>query len=144
MQLTAPLQSLDETLNEPDGPGPRPRRMDGPRTLARAPAPPRDASVAVSRLSRRGRDRRRAWPSGRGPSPATITERYGEFRDFRNRRGWESGPIGTITDDTQLTMEIARCYVERGHLDPAVQRVQIVGRCAATAKPGVARPRGSA
>lgn len=56
---------------------------------------------------------------GEGRSPDTIAERYGELRDFRPWKGWTSGPVGTVTDDTQLTMEIARTYEAHGRLDPA-------------------------
>lgn len=45
-----------------------------------------------------------------GQSPAAIRARYGEagLRDYVPWYGWRSGPIGTITDDTQLTMEVAK------------------------------------
>ncbi|MFW6080116.1 MAG: ADP-ribosylglycohydrolase family protein, partial [Gemmatimonadota bacterium] len=56
---------------------------------------------------------------GEGRRPETIAERYGELRDFHPWEGWTSGPVGTVTDDTQLTMVIARTYVDRGRLDPA-------------------------
>jgi len=55
---------------------------------------------------------------GEGRSPEVIAERYGELRDFHPWRGWTSGPVGTVTDDTQLTMEVARTYVDHGRLDP--------------------------
>jgi ADP-ribosylglycohydrolase len=45
--------------------------------------------------------------------------RYGELRDFHPWHGWKSGPKGTITDDTQLTIEVARTYLECSCLDPA-------------------------
>lgn len=38
--------------------------------------------------------------------------------DYRKWRGWTSGPIGTITDDTQMTMCVAECLLANGHLDP--------------------------
>ncbi|MBM3957852.1 MAG: ADP-ribosylglycohydrolase family protein [Gemmatimonadetes bacterium] len=53
-----------------------------------------------------------------GRSPTVITQRFGELRDFRPWRGWQSGPKGTITDDTQMTMCLARSIVSRGGLDP--------------------------
>jgi ADP-ribosylglycohydrolase len=56
---------------------------------------------------------------GEGRSPETIAEHYGELREFRPWKGWTSGPVGTITDDTQLTMEVARTYEAHGRLDPA-------------------------
>ncbi|MFN3219164.1 MAG: ADP-ribosylglycohydrolase family protein [Acidimicrobiales bacterium] len=36
--------------------------------------------------------------------PSVIAERYGRIRDFMPWWGWKSGPIGTFTDDTQLTL----------------------------------------
>jgi ADP-ribosylglycohydrolase len=56
---------------------------------------------------------------GEGKSPARIQQQYGELRDFHAWRGWTSGPKGTITDDTQLTMEVARTYLATGCLDPS-------------------------
>ena len=53
-----------------------------------------------------------------GRSPSTIRSRYGRLVDFRKWRGWKSGPVGTITDDTQLTMCLAESLVGHGHLDP--------------------------
>jgi ADP-ribosylglycohydrolase len=41
------------------------------------------------------------------------------LRDFHPWGGWQSGPTGTITDDTQLTMEVASTYLATGCLDPA-------------------------
>jgi len=38
--------------------------------------------------------------------------------DYRTWRGWTSGPIGTITDDTQMTMCVAACLVANGYLNP--------------------------
>jgi ADP-ribosylglycohydrolase len=39
--------------------------------------------------------------------------------EFRPWRGWESGPVGTITDDTQLTMVVAECLLSNGgRIDP--------------------------
>lgn len=37
--------------------------------------------------------------------------------DYRPWPGWTSGPIGTITDDTQMTMCVAECLVANGYLD---------------------------
>ncbi|MGD8683800.1 MAG: ADP-ribosylglycohydrolase family protein [Chloroflexota bacterium] len=52
----------------------------------------------------------------------TIHERWGPggLTEFRPWRGWTSGPIGTWTDDTQLTIEVARTILESdGRVDPA-------------------------
>ena len=38
--------------------------------------------------------------------------------DYRTWRGWTGGPMGTITDDTQLTMCVAACVVANGYLNP--------------------------
>jgi ADP-ribosyl-[dinitrogen reductase] hydrolase len=53
-----------------------------------------------------------------GMSPATIQTRFGELRDFHPWHGWRSGPKGTITDDTQMTICLARSIVACGRLDP--------------------------
>lgn len=55
---------------------------------------------------------------GEGLPPHLIRERYGSLTDFHPWPGWESGPIGTITDDTQLTRCVAESYLEEGRLDP--------------------------
>jgi poly(ADP-ribose) glycohydrolase ARH3 len=41
-----------------------------------------------------------------------------EVHDFIAWRGWSGGPRGTYTDDTQLTIEVARVLLEQGRLDP--------------------------
>jgi len=38
---------------------------------------------------------------------------------YKPWHGWQSGPIGTITDDTQMTMWLAESLVSNGRLDPA-------------------------
>lgn len=38
--------------------------------------------------------------------------------DYQKWSGWADGPIGTITDDTQMTMCVAECLVANGYLDP--------------------------
>ncbi|HVC32069.1 MAG TPA: ADP-ribosylglycohydrolase family protein [Chloroflexota bacterium] len=45
-----------------------------------------------------------------GWAPGRIRERFGEegLRHYIPWHGWREGPIGTITDDTQLTIEVAR------------------------------------
>lgn len=55
---------------------------------------------------------------GEGRSPQFIREQYGSLSDFYPWFGWEGGPKGTITDDTQLTICVARSYVTRGGLEP--------------------------
>ena len=50
-----------------------------------------------------------------------IRETWGPegVTDLHPWRGWKSGPIGTWTDDTQLTIELARTIVESdGYVDP--------------------------
>jgi len=50
--------------------------------------------------------------------PAVVKQRFGVLRDFQPWHGWQGGPRGTITDDTQMTMCLARSIVARGGLDP--------------------------
>ena len=38
--------------------------------------------------------------------------------DYRRWHGWAGGPIGTITDDTQMTICVAECLVTNGYLNP--------------------------
>lgn len=101
------------------------RRMErsGDQDALRASAPPaRDQRVAAIL-----RDRFRGcllWGAvgdalGRpveGWDPARIAERFGEggLRDYIPWRGWREGPTGTITDDTQLTIEVARSLLATG------------------------------
>ncbi len=47
-----------------------------------------------------------------------VRRRFGVLRDFVPWHGWTGGPVGTITDDTQLTMCVADSIVDRGILDP--------------------------
>lgn len=54
-----------------------------------------------------------------GEPPSAIRARHGVVRDFRRWRGWKGGPIGTITDDTQLTMVVADSLIQKGCFDPA-------------------------
>ncbi len=51
--------------------------------------------------------------------PAKIQAQYGELRDFVPRRGWNGGPVGTFTDDTQLTLWTARALLDAGDDHPA-------------------------
>jgi ADP-ribosylglycohydrolase len=54
-------------------------------------------------------------------SPSDVRARFGPLgpTEYVPWRGWRRGPVGTITDDTQLTIEVARCYVEGGgRFDP--------------------------
>jgi ADP-ribosyl-[dinitrogen reductase] hydrolase len=55
---------------------------------------------------------------GEGMTPASIEARYGELRDFHPWQGWKGGPKGTITDDTQMTMCLARSILTQDCLDP--------------------------
>jgi len=48
----------------------------------------------------------------------TSGSRRPAVRDFIAWRGWSGGPRGTYTDDTQLTIAVARVLLERGRLDP--------------------------
>jgi ADP-ribosylglycohydrolase len=51
--------------------------------------------------------------------PSRIRERYGRLTEYQKWHGWKGGPIGTITDDTQLTTCVAECLTHNGFLDPA-------------------------
>jgi ADP-ribosylglycohydrolase len=45
--------------------------------------------------------------------------RAADFRDYQPWGGWTGGPIGTITDDTQMTMCVAESLIASGgRLDP--------------------------
>jgi ADP-ribosyl-[dinitrogen reductase] hydrolase len=48
----------------------------------------------------------------------SVERRFGPLTEFRSPPGRGTGPKGTITDDTQLTMCVAKTYVDRGCLDP--------------------------
>jgi ADP-ribosylglycohydrolase len=48
----------------------------------------------------------------------TDGSRRPAIRDFIAWRGWSGGPRGTYTDDTQLTIAVARVLLERDRLDP--------------------------
>ncbi len=52
--------------------------------------------------------------------PADIQVHYGELRDFVRWHGWSGGPVGTFTDDTQLTLWTARALLEGGEDHPEV------------------------
>jgi len=55
---------------------------------------------------------------GEGRPHSATVERYGgPLREFKPWRGWTSGPVGTITDDTQMTMCIAESIVATGRID---------------------------
>lgn len=58
----------------------------------------------------------RPW-EGRGS--AASGHDFAALRQYRPWRGWQSGPIGTVTDDTQLTMCVAESLLATGRLDPA-------------------------
>lgn len=49
-----------------------------------------------------------------------LRERADTFRDFQRWHGYRAGPVGTLTDDTQLTMCVARSILATGgRVDPA-------------------------
>lgn len=49
-----------------------------------------------------------------------VRRRHGELRDFLAWSGWRSGPLGTFTDDTQMTLCVAECLIAAaGDIDPA-------------------------
>jgi len=53
-----------------------------------------------------------------GWDPATVRARYGRLTDYQPWSDWKEGPIGTITDDTQMTMCVAECLTTNSFLDP--------------------------
>jgi len=53
-----------------------------------------------------------------GRRPEKVRQRHGTLTDFKPWRGWTSGPKGTITDDTQMSMCVAETLVAHGRLDP--------------------------
>ena len=58
--------------------------------------------------------------AGEGHSPEATIRRYGgPLRRYRPWPRWVSGPVGTITDDTQMTMCIAESIMAAGRVDPA-------------------------
>lgn len=52
-------------------------------------------------------------------APSAVREHFGELRDFVAWYGWRSGPTGTWTDDTQLTICVAESILAGGgRVDP--------------------------
>jgi ADP-ribosylglycohydrolase len=51
-------------------------------------------------------------------SPPAIRARYGRLTEYQKWPDWKEGPIGTVTDDTQMTMCVAECLTANGFLDP--------------------------
>jgi len=57
--------------------------------------------------------------AGESHSAETTARFYGgPLRSYKPWSGWTSGPVGTITDDTQMTMCIAESIVATGGVDP--------------------------
>jgi len=54
-----------------------------------------------------------------GAPPAAIKARHGQVREFMPWQGWNGGPVGTFTDDTQLTLWTARAILDAGDEHPA-------------------------
>jgi ADP-ribosylglycohydrolase len=52
------------------------------------------------------------------PNEGTRQKRVPPLIDYVPWRGWQEGPKGTITDDTQLTMCVAECLICHGRIDP--------------------------
>ena len=65
-------------------------------------------------------------------SPARIKARHGQIREFMPWHGWNGGPVGTFTDDTQLTLWTARAILDAGDEHPAtfgrtlVERLDVI------------------
>lgn len=58
----------------------------------------------------------RPW-EGRGP--CASREDLSSLSRYTKWGGWTTGPVGTITDDTQMTMCVAESICATGRLDPA-------------------------
>ena len=56
---------------------------------------------------------------------AGVTDLVADFRPCRRRKGW-GRPAGQITDDTQLTVAIARSIVDTGRVDGAAIAAEFV------------------
>ena len=63
-----------------------------------------------------------------GKSPERIRARHGHLRDFLPWRGWNGGPTGTFTSDTQLTLWTARAILDAGDDHPAAFARTLVDR----------------
>ena len=53
-----------------------------------------------------------------GLHPAEVRARYGRLTSYQKWSGWKEGPVGTITDDTQMTICVAESLTANGFLDP--------------------------
>ncbi|MFT5204622.1 MAG: ADP-ribosylglycohydrolase [Candidatus Aldehydirespiratoraceae bacterium] len=61
-------------------------------------------------------------------APDRIKARHGKIREFMPWRGWNGGPVGTFTDDTQLTLWTARAILDAGDDHPAAFARTLVER----------------
>lgn len=55
---------------------------------------------------------------GEGLRPTEIRRRYVSLTDYHPWRGWRGGPVGTVTDDTQMTMCVAESVAAHGRIVP--------------------------
>ncbi len=53
-----------------------------------------------------------------GRPPEVIRQRFGNLDSFHPWHGWQGGPKGTFTDDTELTIALAESLIERQGMDP--------------------------
>jgi ADP-ribosyl-[dinitrogen reductase] hydrolase len=53
-----------------------------------------------------------------GLSPRNIDEAHGYLTDFVPQRGWDGGPTGTLTDDTEMALCVAQSFAECAGVDP--------------------------
>jgi ADP-ribosylglycohydrolase len=60
--------------------------------------------------------------------PDRIKARHGKIREFIKWSGWNDGPVGTFTDDTQLTLWTARAILDAGDDHPAAFAGTLVER----------------
>ena len=62
-----------------------------------------------------------------GLAAEEVARRFGRLSEFRRWGGWESGPVGTVTDDTQLTMLVGGSLVACRRVDPEDLAGRLVG-----------------
>lgn len=53
-----------------------------------------------------------------GRKPEQVKRVHGRISDYIPWRGWQGGPRGTLTDDTELTIALAESLIEQRQMDP--------------------------
>jgi ADP-ribosylglycohydrolase len=62
-----------------------------------------------------------------GRARQALSGRLTRPLSFQKWRGWTGGPVGTVTDDTQLTMLVAESLIAMSALDPADLAARLPG-----------------